>query len=1086
MSSIRSIVVVAAALAALTACEVPPQVIDTPVITACEADSQCSAGTLCIFGECLIAQCNPGVESVCGVEVVDNRDPACCRPFQNCNTISFTCERDPQAVGIGCPPGEDDCIPCDENPDCVEALGFQSFCSAGRCFSQEGRTTCTQDFQCPGSERCDRTEFFCIPDAGACRFCGPDFPELCCQNGQVCDTESGSCLEIGDVECTEATVAQDCRLGELCDTLGRCVQCITTDDCGPNTECNPGTGLCDSTIGRCDDNSDCTRPFLCIQGGCAIPECERDAECGDFREICENFTCVLPPAVCTETDEPNNSPSAAVELATLGAGYAGTLCRGDQDFISFPIQAQKRYVVTVTIPSGNSPFSGLAVTLTDSSGAIESSGTFGGSPSLPLVGVSGPAESGRFTIAINTAGNTLRDQWAYTVSIREEEASAEPDCSAAAQAGQEPNENFAAALPLTLGQTTSFSRCGTADVDFFKVDVPALNGVEFTVGGFLNAEGNINVEVFRGPQTSDRVATGSSTANQELVTAPEGSTTYFARVFLGSPSGALNNQLYTISARALPRPAACDPDVGEDDGSTTTARALPTTIAGGLVSGSQAALRCNNQDTDVVSFTVPPNLGGTVRIAFTHSEGDLALELLDSAGAQIGATANSSSAANGAEAIDLPQSTTAQNYFARVRLNVSGTPITAQPYTLTLATFDAAQCLASEPTADGTFTTARCLGTGPFVSTIPCNGAALPLPLLGSFTACEQNPAGQGCFLTCGNADVDAYRLGELESGRTITVALAYAAADGALDVQIGRASGTALSPLSTVGDVDNDGLIVTNLVTSGAQTREYAVLIRPVGSAGHEAQLYGLEIRVSDACTPDAAEAGAGNNTPATANVLRQGDPADDDVRTGTMCVADIDVFKVTLLRNETVRATLTGVVGGRVSVGTPPANLNNPAVPLTPPVTTTAGADGIATVTFTAPSNGPFAQDFFLTVERGADAATGDYSFAVDYGNEAPELTSAATATAQQGATIVYTATATDGDATAPNNTMTFSLKAGVGDVADLAINATTGVVTLAGGGALDPATKASYAFTVVVTDGATPALSDELAVTVTVVPN
>jgi hypothetical protein len=201
-------------------------------------------------------------------------------------------------------------------------------------------------------------------------------------------------------------------------------------------------------------------------------------------------------------------------------------------------------------------------------------------------------------------------------------------------------------------------------------------------------------------------------------------------------------------------------------------------------------------------------------------------------------------------------------------------------------------------------------------------------------------------------------------------------------------------------------------------------------------------------------------------------------------LCVADVDVFKITLLRNESVTATLAGVVGGRVSVGTAPANLNNPAVALSPPVTATAAADGIATVTFSAPSSGAFTFDFFLTLDRGADAATGDYTFVVDYGNEAPSVTSAATANAANGGTRLYTATASDPDLTAQNKALTFSLKAGVGDVADLTIDPTTGVVSLTSG-TLNAATKASYAFTVVVTDGGTPALSDELAVVVTVVP-
>ncbi|MBV5310601.1 hypothetical protein, partial [Chromatium okenii] len=94
------------------------------------------------------------------------------------------------------------------------------------------------------------------------------------------------------------------------------------------------------------------------------------------------------------------------------------------------------------------------------------------------------------------------------------------------------------------------------------------------------------------------------------------------------------------------------------------------------------------------------------------------------------------------------------------------------------------------------------------------------------------------------------------------------------------------------------------------------------------------------------------------------------------------------------------------------------------------------------------------------------------------APVLTSAATANAVENQNVLYTAGATDD--TAP---ITFSL-AGA-DAALLAIDAASGVVTLAAGNLdFDAGVKTSYAFDVIATDGATPAnASAPLAVTVTV---
>ena len=81
----------------------------------------------------------------------------------------------------------------------------------------------------------------------------------------------------------------------------------------------------------------------------------------------------------------------------------------------------------------------------------------------------------------------------------------------------------------------------------------------------------------------------------------------------------------------------------------------------------------------------------------------------------------------------------------------------------------------------------------------------------------------------------------------------------------------------------------------------------------------------------------------------------------------------------------------------------------------------------------------------------------------------------------TVIYTAVAADPDTSAPNKTITYSIKPGVGDAALVAINANTGAVTLLATANYEA--KASYAFTVVATDGGSPALTAERSVTITV---
>ena len=86
------------------------------------------------------------------------------------------------------------------------------------------------------------------------------------------------------------------------------------------------------------------------------------------------------------------------------------------------------------------------------------------------------------------------------------------------------------------------------------------------------------------------------------------------------------------------------------------------------------------------------------------------------------------------------------------------------------------------------------------------------------------------------------------------------------------------------------------------------------------------------------------------------------------------------------------------------------------------------------------------------------------------APTITSSGTATAiaenSGPGRVVYTATATDTDfAPAAASTITYSLKAGVGDASLFSINSSTGAVTLTANP--DFETKSSYSFTVVATD-------------------
>ncbi len=950
------------AVAVSAACPKDPgQVVDPAnVHKNCEASSECPTGDICSQGNCVIGTCDPVIETDCdNGTVADSEQSFCCKPWELCNGVDFQCRNDPSVHGIGCDQNDPGCTPCETQEDCAAG----QFCSGAACFNAAGREDCTSSFQCNSGERCDRNVFLCVPDRGGCTFC-QDFPELCCEAGQACSQESGFCVDVGEPECENPGVQDSCANGLFCNDNRQCVQCVTDADCGPGLACDGGTGHCFSLIDQCQSDGDCSGNKRCSVEAqtCVIPQCTSDATCHseDARELCNlsSFECFLPPAECDETDEPNNSTAAATPM-TDGVSYAGTLCRGDTDVLSFPVIPHKRYTATVDFHGSGQP--GIGVQMLNTTLAIESFQTFTTTQaSVQVTGVTGDSETGNFYIKVEGA-NQARDSWTYSVTIREDEPSQTADCSAAGQP-EEPNDDFATATPLTIGETKTFSRCGTDDVDFYSIPLSPLHSVKLILGGFFNAEGNLNVDLFDGASTSDRVSgAGGNTVNDfEQVTGPEGPGTYFVKVALATVNGAVQNQTYNVTATEVPRPGfcatvadcpsdalgnpadactagvctlggaplgACVPNPTEDDGTVVNAAALtlvadnsggdPDHNLGVFLADGKAAdgtadatavgpLRCNPQDIDLFTFTMPPNLQGSALIRFNQSEGNMALDLLDASGNQI-ATSNSSSTSNPVEQVAIPGSTQAESYVVRARLSGSSGGITGQHYALEVHTFDAAQCIATEPDGgDDSFATARCVGAvGDYAgSGFPC-ASFVPEPLAPA--DCSTAASGTaGCGRTCGNDDKDFYRVGALAREQTVHARLEFDPAQGDLSVVRSSATlGTATSSDNrTENDTDSDGIIDVFFTELSTTQHEFAFRVNPRGTTGHQLQPYTFNLEVGAACTDDDNDAGtASNNLPSTSTFV----PSLPASLAESLCTTnDVDVYEVILGASQTLRVQI------------------------------------------------------------------------------------------------------------------------------------------------------------------------------------
>lgn len=266
-----------------------------------------------------------------------------------------------------------------------------------------------------------------------------------------------------------------------------------------------------------------------------------------------------------------------------------------------------------------------------------------------------------------------------------------------------------------------------------------------------------------------------------------------------------------------------------------------------------------------------------------------------------------------------------------------------------------------------------------------------------------------------------AVKVSEGESQQLAMVDSASAASVGAIAVDGGQDAGAASS-----GD-DNDGGISTPLIIGGVLLVGGGAALALGGGGGKKNE--------APTITSGATATIAENAATTTAVYTAAATDPDGDSLTYTLTGADAGAFDI----------SATGVV-------TLKASANFEAKP---------------------------SYAFTVNVSDGKETVTKDVAVTVTNVNEAPAITSAATATVVENTdltTEVYKVVATDPDA---STTLTYSL--GGADAALFTIDGATGSVKLKA--AADFETKAKYEINVIATDNGNPALSATKAVTVNV---
>ena len=234
---------------------------------ACERDSECGLGTLCIVDRCDVG----------------------CRSSRDCPGAAPLCQTDLGDNGT--------CVECLSNAECSRGES----CDAGTCVA-----SCRNDSDCAG-QRCNTETMRCVACLASSQ----------CPLGQVCSADNtceGGCL--GDRDCQAAS--PHC-VGATATNPGACVACTGPRDCDSNQACVDN--MC---VASCDRNSDCPGQ-VCDLGSHACVECLTTANCA-LGSVCAQNDCV---SGCEGSrDCPASKPVCAPAAGPNGTCFE---CVGDND-----------------------------------------------------------------------------------------------------------------------------------------------------------------------------------------------------------------------------------------------------------------------------------------------------------------------------------------------------------------------------------------------------------------------------------------------------------------------------------------------------------------------------------------------------------------------------------------------------------------------------------------------------------------------------------------------------------------------------------------------------------------------------------
>ena len=225
----------------------------------------------------------------------------------------LVCNDDGKCVDDGESPFE---LQCSTDSDCdsrLECLGGGCICDAGLC--EEG---CRRGSDCADGQACDRETNSCVEIPDQCENDGD------CPDGTKCDTaaDPAACVP-------ECAVSADCSSGLVCDA-GECVGCSDDEQCDGELGYSCIDARCQIASLQCDLVGEVCDPVLSVNAGFSCAKFANDDTYKCY-ESCELEEACTPALVDTAGDGVTVDDERGFMYYSAQTCSTGSICEADGD-----------------------------------------------------------------------------------------------------------------------------------------------------------------------------------------------------------------------------------------------------------------------------------------------------------------------------------------------------------------------------------------------------------------------------------------------------------------------------------------------------------------------------------------------------------------------------------------------------------------------------------------------------------------------------------------------------------------------------------------------------------------------------------